>query len=697
MQFKLAHLPLLKIIIPFIGGILFFDNIVISSDILIGISIPLLIFIILIHNKVLNNTIKKAQTILLFCLIFLIAGTWSTLIKEKATGQNFILEKKGDVIAKGVIIQTLEEKEKTYKTIIRLEQIQNSTGTNKCNNQKILTYLQKDSNALALDIGDEIIFHFNARKIEKPKNPGQFDYSAYLGYKLIIYQQYLKGNEYIITEKRKSLAILRISDQISKNIQSILKKYIPKKEQSSLADGILLGHRVDIDIDLYNAFAYTGVLHILSVSGLHVGIIYGMLLFFLSFIKDKNMGIKMGKFIFILIAIWGFAFITGLSVACIRAAILFTLLNYGRLNREYISQLNLLCGAALLQLIINPYSLFDIGFQLSYLAMLGLFIFYKPIYTLYYHPNKIIDWTWKLWAASIAAQLFTLPLSIYYFGNFPTYFLLANIFAIPLSTLILWMSIFLIPLSYIPVVAKIIGYLDGMLIQLFIKATYVLSNLPLGKADNIYLNKFQLLVLLGAAICLTIFILIKKQKALLVSLCLVLASLFISYSYNIGAIKKNEIILYSIPNNFVFAINQGDKQIIYLKDSLTERDFNYNIKGSYRFYRINNQSRKLLNDPISENYIYYNKSLLYAGRKSFYLLNSNNSRKVFNPRLNIDYLILTDNCFLNIEEIKRNFNYKQLILSCDNDSRHLKIYRKILQENNISYKDLSKSAIIINF
>ena len=692
MEYKLSHIPLLKIILPIVAGILMFDILSIPFQTILMICIALLILLLISHFTVTNYLSRTINATIVFLLVFFIGGLMITNRKLTNQDKHFSLYK--SEFAKAIISKPLEVKDKSYKTVLEIVQLIDSNNQVTNTKGKLLVYIQKDSLLSELEIGDEVLFKLNSKPVEEPKNPGEFDYKNYLQHKSVFQQQYIAANTITKIHKHQSLHIKRVSDNIGKYVQSILKEYIPEKENFALADGILLGHRADIDVELYNAFAYTGILHILSVSGLHVGIIYGMLLFLLSFIKDKNKKIKIAKFFFIFCFIWLFAFVTGLSAACVRAAILFSLLNYGKLNKEHVSNLNLLAGSALLQILIDPNNVFDIGFQLSYLAMAGLFIFYKPIYALYYHPNKIIDWTWQLWSASIAAQCFTVPLSIYYFGNFPTYFLFANIFAIPLSAVILWLSIALIPLSFITVLAKLTGLLNSLVISVFIQLTYFFSNLPFGKIYNLYISKWQLLILFIAIICLTFFIIHRKSKFVFVCLSLILTTIFISYSYNIKQLKKDEMILYSVPRNFVLAINKNNQQYIFSKDSLSEKAFSFSVKNSYRAFRIDNHQNYLLSDTANEKF-FVNKDLFVANNKSFYFLTHDNTRKAFEQKLKIDYLVLSDNCFLNIESVKNNFEYNQLIISSDNDYYHLNIFRKLLKENNMQFVDLSKTAFVI--
>jgi competence protein ComEC len=693
MQYKLSHLPLLRIALSLIAGIFFFNLIPIPFYVILISSVLILLLVYVSHFTINNPLLKRYNAALIYICIFIIGGLM--IANKQYNCQEHHFSNFKPEFAKGIIVKPLEEKDKSYKTVISLQKYIDSTNTETNTDGNLLVYIQKDSALQNLEIGDEILFRCNYKSVDTPKNPGQFDYKNYLQYKSIYQQQYIAISEITVTEKHKSLFVKRISNDIGKNIQSILKKYIPKQENFALADGILLGHRADIDVELYNAFAYTGILHILSVSGLHVGIIYGMLVFLLSFIKDKNKKIKIIKFIFIFCCIWIFTFVTGFSAACVRAAILFSLLNFGKLSKEHVNNLNLLAGAALLQILIDPNSVFDIGFQLSYLAMLGLFIFYKPIYALIYHPNKLIDRTWQLWSASIAAQLFTVPLSIYYFGNFPTYFLLANIFAIPLSAIILWMSVGLAIFSFISPVAKLIGWFDSFVISVFIKLTYFFSNLPLGKLNNLFISEGQLFILLIAILCLTAFVIKQKAKYLIICLSLFLITIVISFGYNIKQLKKQELVLYSVPKNFVVAINNNGMQTIYSTDSLTEKTFTYSIKNSYRAFRINKYESFLLNDSLKTNDVIKDKDLLFVQNHSFYFLNKKNTRKVFSNPLQIDFLVLSDNCFLNIENINANYKFKQLLISSDNDNYHLKVFRKLLNEHKIKYLDLSEKAITI--
>ena len=684
--------PLVKIILPFFIGIVLSRAIDFPS--LPGVSLFIFFFLIFLLLHLWKPTFSPPVLSAHAFLLIWLGSAMLTNNRSLSHQKNHFSKLKGNY-AIGNIASALEEKESSYKTVINIDSLIDERSQCVAASGNLLVYLQKSNSVKDLQIGDKVLFSLRYKETDKPRNPGQFDYRKFLAYKYIYHQSYQKTGQIVVVRKRQKFPVKRISNAIAVWVQAILKKYIPGKEQFALADGIFLGQRNDIDNGLYNAFAYTGILHILSVSGLHVGIVYALLAFLLSFIPDRNSCIRIAKFIFITGFIWLFAFVTGSGSAVVRSAILFTLVNYGQIKNEYTDSINLLCGAALIQLLIDPLQLYDIGFQLSYLAMLGIFLLYKRIYSLFYNPNKILDWTWKLWATSLAAQVFTLPLSIYYFGNFPTYFLVTNIFAIPLSTLILWISMALIPFSGVPFMATITGKIDSWIISLFIKLTLIVSNLPLGKLCNLFVNEMQVILLFMAIGLFCFYLLRSNIKALTVSLTFFLVVICISMVYTIQEQNRDEVVFYSIPKQWVLAYNNGKKQALISSETIPGKQFNFSIKNSFRPFRINEMTQIILSQPLDSGPVKYTNNLLCIADKTFYFLEKQNSRKHFQIPLTIDYLILSGNVYLDTGNVRKNFQYKELLLACNNDTRHIHIYRKLLDQANIPYCDLNENAKVI--
>lgn len=688
MKHKLLQMPLIKTVLPLIAGIFIFGLLNVSVLVVASISLLLFIIVLLLHRDVKNPGQKNRISILVYILLFFVGGAMISAKHLSQQKTHFSVYTSGTATA--YITQPIKETEKSYKTVLAISELVDSQFNLHPVHGKLLVYFAKDSSLLHLSIGDKLIFPLKYQPIQEPKNPYQFDYKNYLAHKTIFQQQYLQAAQLKVTGKKMRYTIRRYAYQLSLYAQKILTKYIPEKSHLAFAKGILLGISDDIDDELYNEFAYTGILHILSVSGLHVGIIYGILMFFLSLIKDKSKKTRITKAIFVITFIWTFAFVTGLSSACVRAAILFTLLTFGTENKIYFNNLNLLAGSALIQLLLDANLLFDVGFQLSYLAMLGLFIFYKPFYSLWYVRHNLLDKIWKLWAASLAAQVFTIPLSIYYFGNFPVYFLIANIFAIPLSAVILWLCIGLVFFSWIPFVGYVLGLFLSTIMYIFIALTAYVAHLPFGKLNTLHLLPLQLVILFVAVILFTFFIEWKKPKYLMACLSLCLITLAFSYFENIKQLQQNELIFYSIPKKDCIAFNEHSTSTIFVSDSLSTKDYTFNLLNAQRYYDIQQTKQELL-DSIQD----YSYLLFFKG-KTIYLLNKKNQYKDFSSPLKIDYLYLSDNIYLDIGQVLKNYQFKSILIGTSNDYRHQHIFEKILKENKLNYYNLSEKALVIS-
>lgn len=674
---KLNQLPWLKILIPFLLGILLSQY--------IDYKIPnLFLLVVLFGFSILNVVYKRYNKLILiisaFSIITIFGIAYTQIFQIKHQDKHFSKIKGNYLI--GTISDVVEEKEKSFKTIISIHSVLDSLSIHQADG-KLLTYFQK-SDSFDVEIGDELIFPFVCNEIEPPKNINQFNYKNYLANNSIYFQTYIKENTYKIITPKKSYFILRKSNEISKYVQQILRKNIPNQSNFQIADGILLGHKADMDIEQYNTFAYLGIVHILSVSGLHVGIVYLLISFLLGFLPNSNKFVYWFKFILSFILIWLFAFVVGLSPAVVRAALLFSILHVGRILNKDTIPINVLFGAAFIQLLFNPFVIYNIGFQLSYLAMLGLFLFYQPIYSKVISSNKYVDWLSQMFSAGVAAQIFTLPLSIYYFGNFPTYALIANLFAVPLSTLILWFSIALIPFQIIPFVASLIGHGVSFLIDVFIALSNLLLKLPFAKINTLYIDKYQLILCFLALALMTATIIKQRLRFTVYALIVFCVVIGLAYFNQYQQYKTDKLIFYSIKDNLVFALHQNNKATIYCKKDISDKDYSFNISNAQRYFR-----NKFVQQTKIENDLYFVKD------KSIYIINQNNINKQFQTPLNVDVLVLSDNFYLDVKKLQQNYQFKHLVLSSDLDYKHQNIFSRLLKNEAIPFTNLNKKSLTL--
>jgi competence protein ComEC len=287
----------------------------------------------------------------------------------------------------------------------------------------------------------------------------------------------------------------------------------------------MVGFTDDLDPLLLKSYADSGVIHIIAISGLHLALICEFLQIILL-TKTQNKSGRRIKLALMITCLWSYSLLSGASPSVIRAAGMFSLALFAKNIFREITLYNLLAASAFLLLCYDPFWIFDTGFQLSYAAVLSLGLFSKPIRDLFPLANKILDALWNAASVSIAAQLLTTPLSIYYFHRFPTYFLIANLPAVPLSSIILAGGILLCTLSPIHPLAQFIGWLLGILIKTLNGIIDHLSSLPGAVVPNLSLSLAGIIVLYAVIFCFYHFLKRNKKPWLLAGLGILVTFLF---------------------------------------------------------------------------------------------------------------------------------------------------------------------------
>jgi competence protein ComEC len=291
-----------------------------------------------------------------------------------------------------------------------------------------------------------------------------------------------------------------------------LRKYIKNDDETlGIAEALLIGYKNDLDKDLVQAYSNTGVVHIIAISGLHLGLIYMVLLWLfdrIPFIKR----FKIFKSISIISCLWIFSLLTGASASVLRSAVMFTCIIIGKTIKRQSSIYNSLAASAFILLCYNPYFLWDVGFQLSYLAIIGIISLQKPIHQLLYFETYLIKKIWEMSSITIAAQIITFPICLYYFHQFPNVFLISNLIAVPLSTVILFSEIILICFSWIPFLGIYLGKFVEVSIWLMNDLIICFNKIPFAICKNIYANLFSTYVLYALVICILCWLILENKK-----------------------------------------------------------------------------------------------------------------------------------------------------------------------------------------
>ncbi len=354
----------------------------------------------------------------------------------------------------GRVFEDPVETDKTVRTVIEIRQIVDS-DTVIIKPVKTLAYFTKDSYSVHLEYGDIIVFEGMLTTPEGTKNPDEFNYAKFLAVNNIHYMVFISGDNWsLLGTSSNKLISLALNARMY--LLSVLQEKGIEGDDYAVAAAILLGYDQLLESELEQDYVTAGAMHILCVSGLHVGIIYLVLNFLLGFLR-RNKFQKVVKVILLMSMIWFYALLTGFSPSVQRAALMISIFIIAALSSKQKDVYNTLAASAVILLFIDPFIIFNVGFQLSYTAVLGILMFYKPIAGIFYIKNPIIRKVWEIVAVSVAAQLGTFPLAAHYFHFFPTYFWLTNIFIFPLSFAIVGAGMLLIAISWIPVISNFMG------------------------------------------------------------------------------------------------------------------------------------------------------------------------------------------------------------------------------------------------
>jgi competence protein ComEC len=348
---------------------------------------------------------------------------------------------------------------------------------------KVLIYHQGKT---PLRPGQVIRVEKSPESIPPPTFPNEFDYKGFLARSQIHYRQFV-GDRFVVVDSAEVRTSAYWLENFRKKLVGIIDAKVPHPESKQIASALLLGQQQELDKEIRNAYAETGTMHILAVSGLHVGIIYAILLFPLKGIRLKKTPRKI-YLVAVVLLIWMYALLTGFSPSVIRAATMFSLFTAGQMRERKPSSFNILAFSAILMIAFDPGVIYEVGFQLSYLAVGGILLLQPLILRWWLPPNQVLEYIWQLTAVSLAAQLATFPLSIYYFHIFPSYFLIANLVIIPLSFLVMQAGIPLLIFSWVPFLGDGLGWLVSWMIWLQNWITFTIQLLPGGNLDRLTIH-----------------------------------------------------------------------------------------------------------------------------------------------------------------------------------------------------------------
>ncbi len=679
---RLHSAPFVRLLIPFICGIILSEWILPPKSLLyylIPVAFTLLLFLYR-HTTYKNDFV----TGLCIALIFISLGFSISL------NNRYIPNKLSSGRYYAVLDEYPIEKGKSYRAEIRLVD----------SKIKILAYFEKSNEIISAEPGTLLFFEGCPELIVNQGNPFEFDYKAFSLRKRIGHRIYLNRDAYSLFKKIKMPSLQNRALLLREKLLRILSDHGVRGETFRVISAITLGARENLDPETTQSFTRTGTLHVLAVSGGNVAVIFLMLNFLFKYLKRNKYGIILHTLI-ILSGIWGYALITGLSPSVLRAAMMFTFVVIGNNSTSKANIYNSLAASAFILMCFNPSLLFDVGFQLSYAAVAAIVFLHPYFYKAFYFRFFIFNWLWLLFSVSLAAQIGTLPFSLLYFHQFPSYFWLSNMIVVPLVSVLIYLTVLVIVLvPFFPVIGTLTSHLLSWIgNQMMIFLQHV-EKLPFAVFENIYPTVPQIILTILIVITASLFFRNKKTVYALISISILLLVLLLNTISLNTKLSRKEILVFNIPGKTLLAFTTGSETIWMTGEKPEDlKKLDYFIKPYTGNRRIKNHREIYLSDTANYsdvNLVKVKNFINYQGLKIFIKdKNSLNpdSLEIF-PKTDIVLIIEKDD--KNSDDLRDKFP-EVLKISTQPPFIHEtgKIYWNNLTRQAGHYKSMHSGAIMV--
>jgi competence protein ComEC len=622
-------------------------------------------------------------------LIVLCLGLFITYAKDIRNNKEWFGNsyKNGDSLVVS-IDEPLHIKSTSYKADAVVEAIMSNGSTKTCRG-KILLYFTKNDVSGSLNYGDKILITKPVQRIRNLGNPAEFDYKEYSSFRQRYHTIRLGEDGWIPLHENTGSAFRRFIISTRQRILNALRNNIEGRNELAIAEAMLVGYRDDLDTDIVMAYANTGVIHVIIIAGLHLGIIY----FFLSWLLNGIRFLKRAKVVrltILLCAIWLFVLVTGAGIPVLRAAVMISCFIVGDMLNRRRNPYNSIAASAFILLCIDPFYLWDAGFQLSYLAVIGINIFQRPIYNLLYFQNKLFDKIWTLISVSISAQLLLFPVCLYYFHQFPLFFITTNIIIVPLMALILYLEILMVLTYPVQVLAFNFGRIVELLIGVMNKLIVYTSNLPFAIWNYIPATLFSTILLYGVVLGLSYWLMNKSKTAFKMSLVFLSCFVLVMGYTKIISMKQHKLIVYNIPQHSAIDLIKGNDYTffgdsVFAPSSVME---NYYLKPSRTSFRAsNNVPQPPLLPPDMD--------LLGLSNNKVLLLNNLRTFQVSGGKADYDVIVLYENASVNIPQLDSVFNCKQYILDASNSVWKIEQWKKECERLHLPFHSVPEQGAFV--
>jgi competence protein ComEC len=692
--------PVFRILLPFVAGIilawnaaqlpLLADNLIIAFA-LLGLTVGYIIF---------KRRIAFSQRWLIGLLLsgcfFVLGICFFQQARLDEQPDFFAKHLKDQDILQVRLLEPLQEKDDYYKATAEVQTLVHSNSAEKVSG-KLLLYFSSDSASSVLKYGDIVYIHNKVQPLKPPQNPDEFDYSRYMAAFNVYHSAYVYDKDWKASGRNDVNRLWQFVFHIRQKLNSSIDIALPDKDEAGIAKALITGDVSDISPYLAASYSGTGTLHVLSVSGLHVGFIFWLISLALGFL-DRGKKRRVLRIAIMLTALWLYALLTGLTPAVCRSAFMFSFVLIGNNLRRDAGVYNSIFTSAFFLLLFDPLMLFQVGFQMSYIALLAIVWLQPEIEKLWEPSGKWIKKFWQAVSVSLAAQIGTFILGFYYFNQFPIYFLPANLIIVPLSIGCLIAGIAFLGLYWIPVhwIQALAGKLLFAPVWLLNKTATVFNNLPLSHWNGVYLENYEAIILYLLIICVSLaFIRSRKQLWLPSMVMLLLFSSFrIVNEYKVYS--RAELQMLAIPKQNVITIRQSNKLYV-LADSAflaSEDQMKYHVQryAWHSFVSPGDINKVVLDRKaiIAVPGICFKYPLGQFYDKRFLVISSKADLDCLGNIKPVDIVILSGNPKMSLADIYHKVHFTTVVAAANNSLSRIKDWETEAIENGIHFCNLQK-------
>ena len=671
-----SRAPLVKWIVPLMGGIWTWDlagNPPLWPFYLVFLVLPFLIYSA--YSKA-NRFINTAFFGVFIWLILFFGSWWWAGFFSSSESR---LPENKSMWVRAILEDVPEFKSGRYRTTAKVLEYATTDDSARVKS-RVLFYFQPDVPCSDWAPGDELWMQCKFLPIRPPMNPGEFNMERHYRFKGIFSRAYVSAHQVGRHKPATGFSFARFFSDARKSLSARIDAAFRSPREAGLGKALVFGYKSELDEETVQAFSRSGTSHVLAVSGLHVGIIW-LMMDRLLYPLSRTRRLRWIKFTLSLAFLWFYALLTGMSPSVARAAFMFSFMALSTVAEKRYNSLNILAFSAIILLLFNPPVLFSPGFQLSYAAVAGILIMYPLINGAFYFPQKILGGIWSMTALTLAAQIATTPITLYWFGSFPTWFAFSNLLIVPLSGIALYAGVAGLVLAPVPHVGTLLMHLFQLFIKVMLSLAEFFSDLP----NAVMALSFSLSESIMAVFSLLFAILFFQRKHVVYFAFFTLLLIGI-VGFRINRewrwIQREKWVAYSLKKGALFRYVNGRTAYDYSTPGFDSSSYRFSILPSDQRWGIRKK------DALSD----ANGLISVPGFRMVILKKSHFATSGF-PPIRCDAVVPgPDLTFLDVEKLLNRFRFNYMLLTAETPRKRREKWTVICREWGIPVYDLTQTG-----